>query len=162
LFLAGILLWIFSFVTKKLQKLNLKDFLLMCLMAFFEPFIYFIGETYGMKATGSAVLTAVIIATIPIVCMFVEKFIYKVPFTIYKIIGTALTIPGIALVVMNGKDNSVDHFYGIALLFLAVAGATGYAAVVKKLSGRYNAPTIATYQFLIGSMLFLPFFFYMV
>ena len=64
--LAGIILFIFSKATKKLQKLNLKDFLWLLLMSFFEPFIYFIGESYGMKATGSAVLTAVIIATIPI------------------------------------------------------------------------------------------------
>ena len=44
------------------------------------------------------------------------------------------------------------------LLFLAVLGATGYAAIVKKLSGRINTFTIATYQFIIGALLFLPLF----
>ena len=157
--IAGTLLFSYAKITGKLQKVSRKDALYMFLMAFFEPFIYFIGETYGMKATGSAVLAAVIIATIPITCLFVEKILYKVPYTAFKIIGTAITIPGIIMVVMKGGDTtSVDHYYGIALLFLAVAGATGYAAVVKKLSGTYNQTTITTYQFLIGALLFLPFF----
>ena len=157
--IAGILLFSYAKITGKLQKVSRKDTLYMFLMAFFEPFIYFIGETYGMKATSSAVLAAVIIATIPITCLFAEKILYKVPYTAFKIIGTAITIPGIVMVVMKGGDaTSVDHFYGIALLFLAVAGATGYAAVVKKLSGTYNPTTITTYQFLIGALLFLPFF----
>ena len=156
---AGTLLYTYARITGKLQKVTRKDALYMFLMAFFEPFIYFIGETYGMKVTGSAVLAAVIIATIPITCLFAEKILYKVPYTAFKIVGTAITIPGIVMVVMKGGDNaSVDHYYGIALLFLAVAGATGYAAVVKKLSGTYNPTTITTYQFLIGALLFFPFF----
>lgn len=157
--LAGLLLWIFSKVTGKLQKLTFKDFLLMCLMAFFEPFIYFIGESFGMKSTGSAVLAAVIIATIPIFCMVTERMLDKVPFTLYKIAGIFLTIPGIVMVVMKDGSLSVTHGYGIALLFLAVIGATGYAAVVKKLSGKYNSFTIATYQFVLGALMFMPFFF---
>lgn len=157
--LAGLLLLLYAKVSGRLQKVARKDVKYMFLMAFFEPFIYFIGETYGMKVTGSAVLAAVIIATIPIVCLFAEKVLYKVPYTVFKIIGTTVTIPGIVMVVMKGGESaSVDHYYGIALLFLAVAGATGYAAVVKKLSGMYNPTTITTYQFLIGALLFLPFF----
>lgn len=157
--IAGLLLLAYAKITGKLQKVSRKDTLYMFLMAFFEPFIYFIGETYGMKATGSAVLAAVIIATIPITCLFAEKILYKVPYTAFKIIGTAITIPGIVMVVMKGGDGTyVDHYYGIALLFLAVAGATGYAAVVKKMSGSYNPTTITTYQFLFGALLFLPFF----
>lgn len=157
--LAGTLLSCFARLTGKLQKVQKKDIKYMFLMAFFEPFIYFIGETYGMKVTGSAVLAAVIIATIPITCLLVEKLLYKVPYTAAKIFGTSITIPGIVMVVMKGGDSaSVDHYYGIALLFLAVAGATGYAAVVKKLSGAYNPTTITTYQFLIGALLFFPFF----
>lgn len=156
---AGTLLFAYSKITGSLQKVARKDVGYLFLMAFFEPFIYFIGETYGMLATGSAVLAAVIIATIPIVCIFAEKLLYKVPFSVYKAVGTAITIPGIVMVIMkNGDSGSVEHYYGIALLFMAVAGATGYAAVVKKLSGSYNSTTIATWQFIIGALLFFPLF----
>ena len=157
--LAGSLLFAFAKLTGKLQRIARKDIKFLILMAFFEPFIYFIGETYGIKATDSAVLSAVIIATIPIASLFVEKMFYKVPYTIYKVFGTAITLPGIVMVIMkNGESTSVDHYWGIALLFLAVAGATGYSSVVRKLSGNYNSITITTYQFVIGAAFFLPFF----
>ena len=157
--LAGTLLFAFAKLTGKLQPIAKKDVKFLILMAFFEPFIYFIGETYGIKATDSAVLSAVIIATIPIVSLFVENILYKVPYTAFKIFGTAITIPGIVMVIMkSGETTSVEHTYGIALLFLAVAGSIGYSSVVKKLSGNYNPLTITTYQFVIGSVFFLPFF----
>ena len=157
--LAGSLLFAFAKLTGKLQPIARKDVKFLILMAFFEPFIYFIGETYGIKATNSAVLSAVIIATIPIASLFVEKIFYNVPYTIFKVFGTAITLPGIVMVIMkNGESTSVDHYWGIALLFMAVAGATGYSSVVRKLSGNYNSLTITTYQFVIGAAFFLPFF----
>ena len=157
--IAGTLLFAFAKLTGKLQRIARKDIKYLILMAFFEPFIYFIGETYGIKATNSAVLSAVIIATIPIASLFVEKIFYNVPYTIFKVFGTAITLPGIVMVIMkNGESTSVDHYWGIALLFMAVAGATGYSSVVRKLSGNYNSLTITTYQFVIGAAFFLPFF----
>lgn len=158
LFIAGIVLFIYSKLIGKLQKLSSKDFLLMALMAFFEPFIYFIGESFGMKATDSAVIAAVIIATVPITCLLVEKVLYNIPFTFKKIAGIVITLPGVALMSVNSNNITVKHLYGIALLFLAVIAATGYGATVKKLSQKYNNYTIATYQFIIGSLYFLPLF----
>ncbi len=155
---AGTLLWLFSKISHNLQKVSNKDLLWLLLMAIFEPFIYFIGESYGMLATNSATISAVVIATIPVFCIIVERMIYKVPFTLTKVIGILITLPGIGLVVFEKGNTSVEHLYGIALLFLAVAGATGYGAVVKKVSSKYNSLTIATYQFVLGAILFLPFF----
>lgn len=159
LFLAGAILYAGSKFAGKLEKIERKDYIWITLMAFFEPFIYFIGETYGIKATNSAVISAVIIATIPVFTLFAERILYKVPLTAFKIFGTAITIPGIIMVIMkDGEQASAEHLYGILLLFLAVAGSIGYSSVVKKLSGRYNTITITTYQFVVGSMFFLPLF----
>lgn len=159
LFLAGAILYAGSKFVGKLEKIERKDYIWVILMAFFEPFIYFIGETYGIKATNSAVISAVIIATIPVFTLFAERILYKVPLTAFKIFGTAITIPGIIMVIMkDGEQASAEHLYGILLLFLAVAGSIGYSSVVKKLSGRYNTITITTYQFVVGSMFFLPLF----
>lgn len=157
--LAGILLFLFSKLSGKLQKIDKKDWGWLVLLSFFEPFVYFIGETYGIMATGSGVLAAVIIATIPIFCIIAEKLIYRIPFTAFKIAGAIITIPGILMVVMkDGEQASVEHYYGIALLFMAVAASIGYSSIVKKLSGTYSSTTITTYQFMIGSMFFLPLF----
>ena len=159
LFLAGAILYAGSKFAGKLEKIERKDYIWVILMAFFEPFIYFIGETYGIKATNSAVISAVIIATIPVFTLCAERILYKVPLTAFKNFGTAITIPGIIMVIMkDGEQASAEHLYGILLLFLAVAGSIGYSSVVKKLSGRYNTITITTYQFVVGSMFFLPLF----
>lgn len=156
--IAGALLLIFSKAIKKLQRVEKKDMLWMALMAFCEPFIYFLGETYGMLATGSATISAVIIATIPIFCLIVERVVWKIPFNIYKTLGILLTLPGIIMVVFQDGGISVEHAYGIALLFVAVMASIGYSMVVKKLTGKYNAITITTYQFAVGALFFLPFF----
>ena len=156
--IAGILLTIFSKCIKKLQKVETKDMLWMGLMAFCEPFVYFLGETFGMKATGSAVITSVVIATIPIFCLIMEKIIWHVPFNVYKVTGILLTLPGIGLVVFQEGALNVEHVYGIALLFMAVISSIAYSTTVKKLSAKYNAITITTYQFVIGPVFFLPFF----
>lgn len=159
LFLAGVILYIGSRLAGKLEKIDRKDYKWVTLMAFFEPFIYFIGETYGMKATNSAIISAVIIATIPVFTLIAERILYRIPLTVFKIFGTAITIPGIIMVTMkDGEHTSAEHMYGILLLFLAVAGSIGYSSVVKKLSGKYNSITITTYQFVVGSLFFLPLF----
>ena len=77
MFIAGALLFVFSKVTGKLQKIEKGDYKLLFLMAFFEPFIYFIGETFGLKATNSPTLSALIIALIPIFAMLSGVIIYK-------------------------------------------------------------------------------------
>ena len=156
--LAGLILYVVSKCLGKLQKVDKKDIKWLFLMAFSEPFIYFIGETYGMLATGSATIAAVIIATIPVVCLILERILWGKLFNTAKIIGILITIPGILMVVFQDGPISVSHAYGIALLFMAVAAATAYAVFVKKLSGKYNSFTITTYQFVIGAALFLPFF----
>lgn len=156
--IAGILLFAFTKCIGKLNKVDFKDMLWMGIMALSEPFIYFIGETFGMQATGSAIIASVIIATIPIFCLIVERIIWKVPFNIYKTLGILITLPGIAMVVFQDGALSVEHLYGIALLFMAVGASITYSMIVKKLSKKYNTLTITTYQFVIGAMYFLPFF----
>ncbi|MBR7157027.1 MAG: DMT family transporter [Bacteroidales bacterium] len=156
--IAGSLLLVLSKSIGKLQKVSTKDLLWMGLMAFCEPFIYFLGETYGMLATGSATIAAVIIATIPVFCLVVEKVIWGVPFNIYKVVGILLTLPGIIMVVFQDGAISVEHAYGLALLFMAVCASIGYSMVVKRLTDKYNTITITTYQFVFGALFFLPFF----
>lgn len=158
LFTATVILVVFCSLAGKLQRVKRADVKWLVLMAFFEPFIYFIGESYGMIATNSATISAVIIASIPVFCIISERIFYRIPFTLHKIIGIIITLPGIALVAFEEGDVSVDHIYGLVLLFVAVIGATGYGTVVKKVADSYNNYTIATWQFGIGAAFFLPFF----
>lgn len=65
LIISALLITIIAASLKRLQKPTKKDFRLFLLMAFFEPFIYFLGESYGLKYV-SPTVAAVIVATIPL------------------------------------------------------------------------------------------------
>jgi EamA-like transporter family. len=130
--IAGLLLLLTAKITKKLQKIDPADFKWFFAMAFAEPFIYFIGESFGMKATGSPTISAIIIATIPIFCLIYERFISNIHISPLAIFGIIITIPGIIMAASeSGASNSIEHLYGIALLFLAVFGAVGFAITTK-------------------------------
>ena len=65
LLIASILLFLIALLSGKLQKIRRKDFKWFVLLAFFEPFLYYVGETYGLTTVEST-LAAVIISTIPL------------------------------------------------------------------------------------------------
>ncbi|NLX41654.1 MAG: DMT family transporter [Bacteroidales bacterium] len=158
--LSGVIMLAFSTITSTLQKVARKDIKWMFLLAFFEPFVYFIGESYGLKITGSATLSAVIIATIPIFTMIMGRLLFNESLSRVNVAGIITAVLGIVLFVWNGSISS-DNYYGILFLLLAVAGAVGYSSICKRLTGTYNAITITTWQFLFGAVLFfVPFVFW--
>ena len=63
---AGLVLFLFNTAYARIKRIQRQDLPKFLLLAFFEPFIYFICETYGLKETGSPTISAMIIATIPI------------------------------------------------------------------------------------------------
>ncbi|MDD2595577.1 MAG: DMT family transporter [Bacteroidales bacterium] len=153
--IAGSLMVVISKVAGKLQKIRKKDLKWFFLMSFFEPFIYFIGESYGLKITNSATLSAVIIATIPLFSLIIGQILYKEKLTGLNIAGIIITLPGVILFVWSEGSIKAEYYYGILFLLLAVLGAVGYSAVCKKLTENYNAFTITTYQFVIAALFFL-------
>jgi len=99
--LSGVIMLAFSSITRTLQKVARKDMKWMFLLAFFGPFIYFIGESYGLKITGSATISAVIIATIPIFTMIMGRLLFKESLSRLNISGIITAVLGIVLFVWN-------------------------------------------------------------
>ncbi|MBA4410294.1 MAG: DMT family transporter [Bacteroidota bacterium] len=146
----------FTILSRKLQKIQPGDLKLFLLLAFFEPFLYFMGESYGLKYVSSTV-ASVIVATIPLFTPFVAWYFYKEKLSRTNLFGLIITFLGVSLVVLDTSFNFTASPLGVSLEFLAVMGAIGYASVLKGMSHRYNTFTIITYQNLIGSVFFLPF-----
>jgi drug/metabolite transporter (DMT)-like permease len=150
------LLLVFTFLARKLQKIQAGDLKLFILMAFFEPFLYFMGESYGLLYVSSTV-ASVIVATIPLFSPIAAWYFYKEKLSRTNLYGLVITFMGVSLVVLDSSFNFTASPLGISLEFLAVLGAIGYASVLKGLSHRYNTFTIITYQNMIGVLFFLPF-----
>lgn len=156
LLISSGLLLIFTVASRKLQKMQEGDLKFFILLAFFEPFLYFMGESYGLKYVSSTV-ASVIVATIPLFSPIAAWYFYKERLSRTNLYGLFITFLGVSLVVLDTSFNFTASPLGVSLEFLAVMGAIGYASVLKGISHRYNTFTIITYQNLIGAVFFLPF-----
>jgi drug/metabolite transporter (DMT)-like permease len=157
LILASSTLMILLKIFGKLNKIESGDWKYLILLSFFEPFLYFIGETFGLNLV-SPTIAAVMIATIPLFLPFIAWYFFKEKITSYKVIGTLLSFIGVLLVVINYDMKLIANFWGILLLLLAVASAIGYTILINKLSHKYNAFTIVAWQSTLGLVGFLPLF----
>jgi drug/metabolite transporter (DMT)-like permease len=150
------LLFIFSFFLRRLQKLARKDYGIFILLALFEPFLYFMGESYGLLYVSSTV-AAVIVATIPLFAPITAWYFFKERLSLMNIAGLFISFLGVCLVILNNDLSFSASPKGVMLEFMAVFAAIGYSTVLRKLAFRYNTFTIIFFQNFIGIFMFLPF-----
>ncbi len=156
--LAGLILFLFNTAYTRIKRIQRQDWPKFLLLAFFEPFIYFICETFGLKLTGSPTLSALVIATIPIFSIAAGIMFFKEKVNFVNIIGIFLSLTGIVMVAMAKGELGENFIWGVVLLLIAVIAEVGHASITKSLSGNYNSQTIVMYQFLIGSVYLFPLF----
>ncbi len=156
--LAGVCLLLLNIATGQMQRIHRKDLPKFLLLALFEPFVYFLAESYGIKLTGSPTLSSMVIATIPIFSVAAGFLFFRERINRVNMIGILMAIGGICLVVMSRGKVGPNFIWGIILLLIAVISEVGHASVTKSLSGNYSSQVIVMYQFLIGSVYLLPLF----
>lgn len=158
IFLAGIILFLFNTAYARIKRIQRQDLGKFLLLAFFEPFIYFICETYGLKLTGSPTLSAMVVATIPIFSIGAGILFFKEKINFVNIIGILFTLVGIVMVAMAKGELGENFIWGVVLLLIAVISEVGHASITKSLAGNYSSQIIVMYQFLIGSIYLFPMF----
>jgi len=157
LILSSILLFTGLLIFGKLKKIAKQDFRLFLVSALFNPFLYFLGENYGLKFS-SPTVTAVIIATIPVFTPVVAFFIFSEKLSKLNIFGLLISFFGV-LFMLVGDDYTLNvSGVGVAWLTLAVLSAVFYSVFLKKLAQKYDAFLIIAYQNLLGTIYFLPLF----
>ena len=155
LIIASALLMIFAYLTGNLVKIDRKDLSIFVLLSLFEPFLYFLRESYGLKYVSSTV-GAIIIATIPLFSPLAASRFHGEKISVRTFIGILLSFFGVSIVVFDSSFNLTASPLGIVLEFVAVLSAIGYIVVLKKLAIKYNPTSIITYQNLFGIIYFLP------
>jgi drug/metabolite transporter (DMT)-like permease len=156
--MAGVVLFLFNTAYARIKRIQRQDLPKFLLLAFFEPFIYFICETYGLKLTGSPTLSAMVIATIPIFSIGAGIIFFREKINLVNIGGILLTLVGIVMVAMAHGTLGENFIWGVVLLLLAVISEVGHASITKSLSGNYSSQIIVMYQFLIGAVYLFPLF----
>jgi len=155
LFIFGIL-----FLSGKIESIRKEHYRLLLLSAVFNPFLYFLGENYGLKYS-SATISAVIIATIPVFTPIFAYLALKERLSPTNIAGIVFSFAGILVMLINPDLSLNAEPKGIIFLLFAVAAAITYSIFLKKLLNHYRAITIIAYQNFIGIFLFLPLFIYL-
>jgi drug/metabolite transporter (DMT)-like permease len=151
-----LLLFPFALFIRRLQIPSKKDLFIFVLLAIFQPFLYFMGESFGLKYVSSTV-ASVIVATIPLFAPLFAWYFYKEQLSPMNIAGLAVSFAGVLLVVMNRDFTFSASPLGVFLEFIAVFSAIAYSTVLRKLSFRYTTFTIIAWQNLLGIVMFFPF-----
>lgn len=160
LIISSIFLWIVGILLKKIEKLQKKDFSILALMTFYQPFLYFLGENYGLNEVSSTI-ASVLIATIPLFSPFAAYFFLKERLSPMNFTGILISIVGVVMVVLKDDLSLAASPKGLFFLGLAVASAIAYSVVIVKLTGKYNIYSLITYQNTLGVFMFLPLFFFL-
>lgn len=156
LFLATIVLFAVMLLSRKWEKIEGKDLLRMMGVAFFEPFLYFIGEANAMLYVSSS-FASIIIATIPIFAALGAWVFLKEKLSVYVILGVIVSSLGV-VVMSFGSGELRATLIGIMYLALAIFGAVGYGLMLRPLTLKYSTLTIVAFQTLFGAIYFLPIF----
>ena len=157
LVLASIILYTYTRFTGKLQSLRKEDLKGFVLLAFFEPYLYYMAETYALTMM-SPTLVSVIVATIPLFAPILAYFMLHERITKSNIAGIFVSLAGVMLVIYVPGAGVFGSFWGIVLVFIAVFAAVFYSATLRRISSHYNITTIILYQSLIGLVFFVPTF----
>jgi len=155
LIIAALFMFLYAQFGSKLMKIRREDYRTFLLLAFFEPFLYFLGESFGLKYISST-MGAIIVSTIPLFSPLASSRFHGETLSRRNLIGIVLSFLGVGIVVFDSSFNLIASPLGIALEFLAVVSAIGYMTVLKGLTKKYNTPSIICYQNFIAIFYFLP------
>jgi drug/metabolite transporter (DMT)-like permease len=157
LVLSTVLLSLFLFTTNNFVKIKKKDRKLFLILALFEPFFYFLGESFGLTYV-SATVGSVLISTIPVIATLGAWIIFKERLKIINYAGIILSFLGVMIFILNKNGSLSLSSKGLLLMTLAVFSAVGYNLTLSRLVGSYSPVYIVNVQNIIGALLFLPIF----
>jgi len=152
-----IMITTYLITTRKFVRVRKEDRKLFLMLALFEPFIYFLGESFGLTYV-SATVCSVIISTIPVVATIATWIFFRERLHRINYAGIILSFLGVLVFIFNIDGSLALNIKGLALLCLAVVSAVGYNLTLSKLVGSYSPVHIVNTQNIIGSLLFLPLF----
>ena len=157
LVLSSIFLFVYIYFFGKFQRIRKEHYKLFLLSTLFNPFLYFIGESFGLDRV-SPTISSVIIATIPLFTPIAAYIALKERFSKINTLGILLSFTGIIVMLANKNLSLSADPVGIAFLFGAVIAAVIYGVLLKKLTQHYSSVTIIAYQNILGAFFFLPLF----
>lgn len=155
LIISSVFLFALTLILKKLEKVKMRDIPQFLLLSFFQPFMYFLGESYGISLV-SPTVAAIMISTIPLFVPFSMYFLAKEPLGSNNFLGIIISFFGVLMVVLNKNLTLAASPFGLMFMGIAVCSVLGYSYLLQNILKKYTAYTIVTVQNFIGIFYFLP------
>jgi len=108
----------------------------MLLLAIFQPLLYFVGETYGIKLT-SASESGMMIALMPITIALFSRVILKEKIVLHQWVAIAASVVGVLLIIgADGFSNKSGSMLGFLFLICAVTAEGVFSPLSRKISSK--------------------------
>jgi drug/metabolite transporter (DMT)-like permease len=138
------------------QRRTLGDYWTFFYLAFFGVAVNQVCFTVGLRYT-SVSHSAIIVGMGPIYALILAVLFHLERATFRKVLGMAIALGGVFL--MAAGPTLTRRSPTLMGDLITLAGSLGfalYAALGKRVAGRYDALTMTTYNFVLGALIVLP------
>ena len=151
------LLFFIPVLAKGAGRVRKQDMVLILLMGFFEPCLYFLFEARALTLT-TASQAGMITSILPLIVSIAAYFILKEQLNKTMLLGFFLAIAGVVWLTLggNGSEDAPNPALGNLMEVMAMVCAAGYTLSLKRLSSRYSPFFLTGVQALMGALFFLP------
>ena len=138
-----------------LQKVDRKDLPLFLLGGLFQPFLYFIFETYTYQSFASPTIAEALLSTQPVMAPLFALVLLRERVTRNNIIGILLSTVGMLMLLLVGADDfALGSSWGVLLAVLTVSMSVSYSVVLRKIPAKYSPLSIVFYVQSFALLLF--------
>lgn len=138
-----------------LQKVDRKDLPLFLLGGLFQPFLYFIFETYTYQSFASPTIAEALLSTQPVMAPLFALVLLRERVTRNNIIGIVLSTVGMLMLLLVGaNDFALGSPWGVLLAILTVSMSVSYSVILRKIPAKYSPLSIVFYVQSFALLLF--------
>ena len=138
-----------------LQRVEKRDIPLFVLGGLFQPFLYFIFETYTYQSFASPTIAEAMLSTQPIMAPILAFIILREKVTRNNVVGILISTVGMLLLLLVGANNfALGNSWGVLLAIVTVSMSVGYTIILRRIPTRYSSLSIVFYVQLVALVLF--------
>ena len=134
-------------------KFNKHMFLTILPVIIFQPVLYFLFETYGLRFTSSGE-AGLMIALIPIFVAILSSFLMKEKPSFIQIFFIIVSVSGVLIIQIYKSFELSSSLWGFILLFGAVLSAAFFNLISRKVNQTYRAAEITYLMMIAGAITF--------
>lgn len=138
-----------------LQRVEKRDIPLFVLGGLFQPFLYFIFETYTYQSFASPTIAEAMLSTQPIMAPILAFIILREKVTRNNVVGILISTVGMLLLLLVGANNfALGNPWGVLLAVVTVSMSVGYTIILRRIPTQYSSLSIVFYVQLVALVLF--------